>query len=94
MQDEQVDMGSNHHLIAAEVTIKLFACKRPYSVRHRFDVSNQKDPQYVNECHLVVVKCIYTQLCKTTKHTRTMTTTIPRQIKNNLPMEQQMESER
>lgn len=37
LQDERVDTGSNHHLIAAEVTIKLFACKRPYSVRHRFD---------------------------------------------------------
>lgn len=58
MQDVQVkrgaDLGSDHHLLVAEVQIKLLAHKRPHSGRHRYDVSKLREPQCFNEFHLVL----------------------------------------
>jgi hypothetical protein len=58
MQDVRVkrgaDAASDHHLLVAEVKIKLLSHKRPRSGRHQYDVSKLKDPQCLNEFHLVL----------------------------------------
>ena len=58
MQDVRVKRGacwaSDHHLLVAEVKIKLVSHKRPHSGRHQYDVSKLKDPQCLNEFHLVL----------------------------------------
>ena len=58
MQDVRVKRGADaacdHHRLVAEVKMKLLSHKRPRSGRHQYDVTKLKDPQCLNEFHLVL----------------------------------------